>query len=432
MDSQLQIGLIVLGMLAVVGIFAYNKWQEGRYRREAEKNFRPSDTRDVLLDDAHNARARRIEPGELSVPASDGARVEPSDPALTASADEVQRKPGKARRRAKVGEEHKVPDLGRPETSPDDTMRVRTRRNAPPVPEWVASPTIDCAIRTEAFDALEAPQLWAVQLEQMKGVTRPVRWYAFDDSRNDWIVLNAQTKSSHNWFCAVLQLVDRQGAVTEGEFANFAGGVQCVAEQFLAMPADMLSRASILSRANDLDRFCAGVDVQVGVNVLSSGAPFNGAKIRTLAESSGMHLEEDGRYHTKDENGATLYSLGSSDANVRFDAASLPRLQVGGLTLLLDVPLAPNGAEAFDRMMKLANLVAHSLGGNVVDDNRIHFGAEAAALIRSQIVQFQEKMNAAGIPAGGEIAKRLFSVQARAAAPAATAPADSAATAPAA
>ena len=41
-------------------------------------------------------------------------------------------------------------------------------------------------------------------------------------------------------------------------------------------------------------------------------------------------------------------------------------------------------------------------------------------------------MNAAGIPAGGEIAKRLFSVQARAAAPAATAPADSAATAPAA
>ena len=59
MDSQLQIGLIVLGMLAVVGIFAYNKWQEGRYRREAEKNFRPSDTRDVLLDDAHNARARR-------------------------------------------------------------------------------------------------------------------------------------------------------------------------------------------------------------------------------------------------------------------------------------------------------------------------------------------------------------------------------------
>ncbi len=422
MDSQLQIGLIVLGMLAVVGIFAYNKWQEGRYRREAEKSFRPSDTRDVLLDDANNARARRIEPGELSAPATDGARAEPSEQAATGGADEVQRKPGKARRRAKVGDAQKVPELGRPESSSSDTMRARTRRNAPPVPEWVASPIIDCAIRTEAFDALEASKLWSVQLEQMQGVTRPVRWFAFDDTRNDWIVLNAQTKSSHNWFCAVLQLVDRQGAVTEDEFANFAGGVQCVAEQFLAMPADMLSRASILSRANDIDRFCAGVDVQVGVNVLASTAPFNGIKIRTLAESSGMHLDEDGRYHTKDENGATLYSLACSDPGVRFDPASLQRLQVGGLTLLLDVPLAPNGAEAFDRMMKLANLVAHSLGGNVVDDNRIHFGAEAAALIRSQIVQFQEKMNAAGIPPGGELAKRLFSVQTRPA-PAAAAPA---------
>ena len=426
MDSQLQIGLIVLGMLAVVGIFAYNKWQEGRYRREAEKSFRPSDTRDVLLDDANNARARRIEPGELTAPpATEDARTEPSEQAAAKGAEgDVQRKPGKARRRAKVGDAQKVPELGRPESSSSDTMRARTRRNAPPVPEWVASPIIDCAIRTEAFEALEASKLWSVQLEQMQGVTRPVRWFAFDDTRNDWIVLNAQTKTSHNWFCAVLQLVDRQGAVTEDEFANFAGGVQCVAEQFLAMPADMLSRASILSRANDIDRFCAGVDVQVGVNVLASTAPFNGIKIRTLAESSGMHLEEDGRYHTKDENGATLYSLACSDPGVRFDPASLQRLQVGGLTLLLDVPLAPNGAEAFDRMMKLANLVAHSLGGNVVDDNRIHFGAEAAALIRSQIVQFQEKMNAAAIPPGGELAKRLFSVQTRpapAAAPAAPA-----------
>lgn len=424
MDSQLQIGLIVLGMLAVVGIFAYNKWQEGRYRREAEKSFRPSDTRDVLLDDAHNARVHRIEPGEASTPAAtEGGRAEPSEQAATGGADEVQRKPGKARRRAKVGEVQKVPELGRPESSASDTMRARTRRNAPPVPEWVASPIIDCAIRTEAFEALEGARLWPMQLEQMQGVTRPVRWFAFDDSRNDWIVLNAQTESKHNWFCAVLQLVDRQGAVTEDEFANFAGGVQCVAEQFNGMPADMLSRASILSRANDIDRFCAGVDVQVGVNVLANAAPFNGIKIRTLAESSGMHLEEDGRYHTKDENGVTLYSLACSEPGVRFDPASLQRLQVGGLTLLLDVPLAPNGAEAFDRMMKLANLVAHSLGGNVVDDNRIHFGAEAAALIRSQIVQFQEKMNAAGIPPGGELAKRLFSVQTRpataAAAPAA-------------
>jgi len=49
MDSELQIALIALGVAVVVGIIAYNKWQERKHRKHAESAFR-SDHRDVLLE----------------------------------------------------------------------------------------------------------------------------------------------------------------------------------------------------------------------------------------------------------------------------------------------------------------------------------------------------------------------------------------------
>ncbi len=55
------------------------------------------------------------------------------------------------------------------------------------------------------------------------------------------------------------------------------------------------------------------------------------------------------------------------------------------------------------------HLIEHALDGVVVDDNRTVFNPESAALIRAQIEQFQRHMSAAGIPAGGALADRLFS-----------------------
>ena len=68
------------------------------------------------------------------------------------------------------------------------------------------------------------------------------------------------------------------------------------------------------------------------------------------------------------------------------------------------------GSAAFDRMMRTANDIAAELGGDVVDDNRAPFGAEAAVIIRGQIEQFQARMDEVGMPAGGPLAQRLFAL----------------------
>src|SRR4249920_274691 len=46
--GELQFGLIAIGSLVVAGVFFYNKWQERRYRRQAEAAF-GSRHEDVLM-----------------------------------------------------------------------------------------------------------------------------------------------------------------------------------------------------------------------------------------------------------------------------------------------------------------------------------------------------------------------------------------------
>jgi hypothetical protein len=58
MDSELQIGLVALGIAAVVSIVAYNKWQERKHRRHAEQAFK-SEHRDVLLEPTVRTWRRR-------------------------------------------------------------------------------------------------------------------------------------------------------------------------------------------------------------------------------------------------------------------------------------------------------------------------------------------------------------------------------------
>ncbi|KON80350.1 ZipA [Azoarcus sp. PA01] len=369
MDSELQIGLAALGMTAVVGIIAYNKWQERKHRRQAEQAFK-SEHRDVLLE-PHEAspQGERVEPWTTEFPSPD------ANPAPAAISHPAAHAP--------VG------------------------RVTPGLPSAI-DPRIDCVIRIESIELLHAPRLWAAQSEQLQGISKPVRWFAFDDAENLWRPLTAHSAGSFHWFCAAMQLVDRHGPIGENDFMHFSGGVQRVAEQFLAVPTDLPTRAEALRNAADLDQFCAGVDVQIGVNIVSHNQPFAGTKIRALAEASGMTIGDDGMFHARDESGHTLFTLSNMEPAL-FAADEMRNLTTQGLTFVIDVPRVANGVVVFDHMMQHASHMADALQGSVVDDNRAPFGPDAALLIRSQIQQFQAQMADSDVPAGSPLALRLFS-----------------------
>src|SRR4051812_3478275 len=86
--SDLQLALIVIGAVLVAAVYAYNKWQEARYRRQADAGLSPSQT-DVLFRstaDPRPAGSPRVEPTlavdaappDLTVPQQRGDSQQPS------------------------------------------------------------------------------------------------------------------------------------------------------------------------------------------------------------------------------------------------------------------------------------------------------------------------------------------------------------------
>lgn len=359
--SELQMSLIGAGIAAVVGVVVYNKWQEGRHRRQAEKAFR-SEHPDVLL-----------EPG-IGEPSIDG--------------DEAFGEP--------------VGSVGARAVS-----ETSGRRNLPLDTDQLASPA-DCMVRIECIEPLSASRLWASQANHLQGISKPLQWFGFDDERNQWLRLDRHSASAYHWFAAVMQLVDRSGPIAAADLDRFLNGVHRVCDELMSVPASMPVRVETLTRAAELDAFCASVDVQIGLNVVAGEEAFPGTKLRAFAEAQGWILREDGAYHAEDADGNCVFTMTNLEPAV-FVASELKDLQTRGITLLLDVPRTPLGPQTFDRMLASARKMAESLRGEVVDDNRTAFGESQAQLVRSQIEQFQQRMAESGIPAGGELARRLFS-----------------------
>jgi FtsZ-interacting cell division protein ZipA len=152
---------------------------------------------------------------------------------------------------------------------------------------------------------------------------------------------------------------------------------------------------------------CMEVDVLIGLNVMSSDTrPFTSEAIHKQAEEARMVLEADGTYHAKDAFGHTLFTLANQDEHP-FPADGRG-LTAHGVTLLFDVPRVADGLAVFDRMTRFGFDLAWRLEGRLVDDNGRTVSEENLNRDRARLATFYGRMEARGIPAGGERALRLF------------------------
>jgi len=375
MDT-LQIALIGIIIVVVACIVAFNKWQESRLRRHASRAF-PTTQRDPLFErggDSVPCPAPQQEPeiGRLDVDGHDRIDADRQPP---------------------------------PEGTRQVYQQPPRQRVRPPLPDRL-DPRIDCCIRIEAVEPIEVPHFWAAQTEVLGGISRPLRWYAFDDRENQWRRISGSAVGAHHWFLAALQLVNREGAVSESDFMRYTRGIQRLADQFHSVPAGMPSRAEVLGNARALDHFCAEVDVQIAINLISV-QPMMGNQIFSLAEAGGLRLEGDGAFHARAADGRTLYILSNGEAAF-FERGTMSGLQTRRLSLILDLPRVLDAAGEFEEMMRFAGHLARKLGANVVDDNGRPFGTESIDAIRTRIRHYQTRMSEEGIPPGGSLARRLF------------------------
>lgn len=378
--NSLQYGLIGLGALAIVCLIAYNLWQEYKTRKHAEQAFR-STHHDVLLDGD-------VEP---AIPPGAGGRMEPALRAVPQEEAEVSDAP------------EKQEPVHTPPRSASAAVSARTRE--PVLADDLCA--IDCAVSIEAPAGVSASALYMAQQEVLAGVMRRMVWYGWNEMERQWFEIDASTPGSITRACVTLQLGDRRGTVGETELDRFYQQLQRVCEQFLAVPR-LPARTEVLAHAAEIDRFCAEVDIQIAVNVIAQNTSFSGTKLRGLAEAAGLVLGHQGVYLAPGETGMPMFMVANHEA-VPFTAEQLRHLQTHGLSFVLDLPRTLSPLQAFDRMVVLAGHFAESLGGLLVDDNKVPLTERSLGVIRNQLGQFELEMERQSIPAGSDVALRLFS-----------------------
>lgn len=360
--SDLQIALFAAAVGVVALVWGYNKWQERKHRQLAEKVFSGGQP-DVLLAGE--------EPDEVEPPPT-GERREP------------------------------VIEL------PEEAAEAALAPSPPPLGDW-ADAVADCTICLEFAQPVAATALEEMQAASTGSLGSRLAWYGWsaEDAAGGWQPV-ADGLSSYAAVCVRLQLADRRGAVSGQEISGYLDGISRVAEQFSAR-IDLPAVEPLLAHARSLDEFCASVDMQLAIHVVESGGSgIKGTKLRGLAEAMGLSLQGDGLFHAFDDEGRTLFTLGSMAAE-GFNAESLKTLALQGVTLTLDVPRVAEGPAAFDRMLAVAQQLSQGIGGTLVDAQRRALSEEMIAAIRVRVEELQQKMAAHQIVAGSARALRLFS-----------------------
>ena len=438
--TELQMGLLGLGATAVVGVFAYNKWQEYRHRKLAEKVLDVHDA-DVLLEEAVRERpvagpaasdadlfgtAAASPSAERETPPFDGEPVlhhdriepvlrfetEPAEESVDPAADVIDAIDDIAPPKIPKEPEHDPESLPEPvpALAPEATrVQADAHREVGDVPEptHLLSPQVDFIAAFEVVEPAASYQILESQANVLARIRKPVHWLGFNETTREWDVIVDDGQSAYRRIRVGLQLVDRQGPASDGELSVFAVAMQDLAEEMMAI-ASLPARPAALQMAAELDAFCASVDIQIGINVISQGQVFAGTKLRALAEAAGMVIDAERRFVRCDEDGNVLYVLLNQE-NLGFSTESMKTMTTHGLTFLLDVPRVAHGERVFNQMVELARRFADVLRGSLVDDNRRPLSEGALEPIRKQVAQFQSTMAAHGLPAGGSLARRLFS-----------------------
>lgn len=359
--SDLQTGLIALGVLAIVVVLGLNWWQDRRARKQIQDGF-PDSGKDPLLHAA--------EPG---MPAADGVRREPGmgfgDAAESNAAGGADTHAGAVSSQHDTDEADEacetVIDVSFLESVPGDELAAFTQ-----------------GIRHAGQKSLR------VFAETTEGSHRAA-------------IRSGETYASVQ--VAVL-LANRSGPLSAGEWAEALSRSRVLADRFDGT-VEASDTQAVLDRANKLDAVCAALDAQVGLTLVASSRRWSSGDVLTAAREAGFSSILDGRLPWMDQDGAVRFTLGRSDG---VSLGSAGPATIGQLSLILDVPRAPASEHAFAQMAQVARGLATRLEATVVDDNGRQLADGAETAIDKQLHALYERLAHSGLQAGSVRALRVF------------------------
>jgi len=457
---ELQNALIIAGVVLLLLLVAYNRWQIHKARRVRplmpEDDVPPMrepvvgsttkpETHATLKEAAPAEAVSRREPtlGELGRglkrdDAVDAHGDAPADVATaaaaahaaasTADADEVvadevavaaAQAPAEAEAEAGVEAEVETQSDTRTDTrtaaqadtrtAPAAHAAVPAAMDGQPAPAMI-DPLIDCIVPMHLERKASGDRILPLTGRLRRAGTKQVHIEGLRVEANTWEAVTA----GHQYedLQVAVQLANRSGPLNALEFSEFVNAVEALAEA-LDASAELPDMTETVANARELDGFAAGADVQLGVNVISDGAPWSAAYVQTVATQDGLVLSRDGTRFIRYEPGADgvqkpLFTLQFGDTNFLRDDLTLNAGRQ--ITLLLDVPQAAQAIKPFKTVCEYGYSLAQRMGAQLVDDNMRPLTEASFVAIFTQLEKLYEKLEARGLPAGSPVAQRLFSV----------------------
>ncbi|HUQ75701.1 MAG TPA: cell division protein ZipA C-terminal FtsZ-binding domain-containing protein [Burkholderiales bacterium] len=228
-------------------------------------------------------------------------------------------------------------------------------RRSAPQPGVALAEKIDYVIDVE----LPSPQARAVIWES---------WLAVERRFSRRVQLAGTDQPTARSLRAALQLISREGVVSDAELLEFRSMVETMAAQLGASARAPEMRAA-LDGARELDRTCAEADIQVALHVVGIGA------------------------------GPAEFPDQPFQATPRED----------GVTLTLDVARTAEPSRTYEAMVRAGRQLAQARGGRLVDDQGHDLDERALAAIGRELESVRQSLAACGIEAGSPLALRVFS-----------------------
>lgn len=345
--SQMQIGLLILGALILLGMFAFNSWQ------------------------ARKSRPRQADPTPQLAPLLN------REPTMTEA------------------------DLEAMEMLEVDHMAISTQEK---------KPLLDALLDSVVPIALDAPVSGEAVLATMPSTRRvgskPFSVDALNASTGEWEF--PQSGARYTQLQAGLQLANRSGPMNDIEFSEFVVKMQIFCDALGGTP-DFPDMRSEVNRSRELDQFASEHDAQLGFELRAKQAAWSPSYIQQMAAREGFVAGPmPGRLvlPASTQGQPSLLSLSFDTQAALSD--DLDQSALRSCTLALDVTHVAREEQAFGRMRKAARALAHSMDGALTDDRGMALSDAALDQIAKDIEQLYDRLEQHGLPAGSSLARRLF------------------------
>jgi hypothetical protein len=366
--SELQVALLLIAGALLLVIYVAGKWQERRLLRRLGEQF-GGEVGDALLASEAPGAARapaaraRIEPGLQTV---GGAQSDPTGTLVEAA--------------------HIAPRAAT-EAVPAPSIPKRS--------DWVEDPMLDCVLELRCTRQVDGVSFIDAAMPLTGGQwPLPVAFVVWDARAEQWV--HPDRFGYYTDALAAIQLADRRRVLDEEQVGRFVAAVRHLAV-VLDADCDPPDVARVAAGAAELDRLCARFDVRIAVNLEALGDPWTQARVDAAASQASLLPAGPLKWAPPSSAGASPLSL------------SMPAAVSERASLELDVPRTPAGAGTVQALFSLGNQLAAQLNARLVDDNGRPIDADSVTAIEAQLDKLFADMKAAGIDAGGERARRLYS-----------------------